>query len=47
MYDQRDIQSWVGVGYLDVSAKLPTYPSPKLTFCLNGVVSDNVGLGEK
>ena len=43
----RDIQSWVGVGYLDISGKLPTYPSTKLTICPKGVVSDNVGLGEE
>ena len=40
-------QSWTGVRYLDISGKLPTYPSPKLTFCPKGVVSDNVGLGEE
>ena len=40
-------QSWVVVAYLDVSGKLLTYPSPKLTFCPKGVVSDNVGLGEE
>ena len=28
------------------SGKLPTYPSPKPTFCLKREVSVNVGLGE-
>ena len=33
-------------GSLHVSEKLPTYPSPKPTFCLNWKLSVNVGLGE-
>ena len=33
-------------GSLYVSGKLPTYPSPKPTFCLKSEVSVNVGLGE-
>ena len=36
---------WVkGSSY--VSGKLPTYPSPKPTFCLKWEVSVNAGLGE-
>ena len=32
--------------YRYVSGNLPTYPSPKLTFCLKWELSVNVGLGE-
>ena len=31
---------------IEVSGKLPSYPSPKPTFCLKREVSVNVGLGE-
>ena len=37
---------WDRRGSLYVSAKLPTYPSPRPTFCPKGDVSVNVGLGE-
>ena len=33
-------------GSLYVSGRLPTYPSPKPTFCPKGEESVNVGLGE-
>ena len=32
--------------HYNVSGKLPTYPSPKTTFCLKWEVSVNIGLGE-
>ena len=33
-------------GVIQVSGKLPTYPSPKSTFCPEREVSVNVGSGE-
>ena len=33
-------------GSLDLSGKLPTYPSPKLTLTLTSHLEQNVGLGE-
>ena len=34
------------IGSLNVSGKLPTFPSPKPKFCLKWEVSVNAGLGE-
>ena len=35
-----------GIFSLYVSRKLPTYPSPKSTFCPKWEISFNVGFGE-
>ena len=45
-YSYRKTKNTTALGSIQVPGKLPTYPSPKPTFCPKWEVSDNVGLGE-